>query len=148
GIVTGRDTLLSTQELTEANRELVTVRLKRQEAEARVNEIRANPNAVSDVLTSVLIHPLMYVMHGTVIAGQLGVTWQLAEAVASIASAIVFSRFPEFSRLAGTRSSRELDGLFLSTSGISMALCFLGALGVSLGVLLLQESGFQVANRM
>jgi hypothetical protein len=57
---------------------------------------------------------------------------QLAEAVASIAGAIVFSRFPEFSRLAGTRSSRELDGLFLSTSGISMALCFLGALGVGL----------------
>ena len=92
--------------------------------------------------------PLMYVMHGTVVAGQLGVTWQLAEAVASIAGAIVFSRFPEFSRLAGTRSSRELDGLFLSTSGISMALCFLGALGVGLGVLLLQESGFQVATRM
>ena len=55
GIVTGRETPLNTQALTEANHELVTLRLKRQEAEARLNEIRVNPKAVSDVLTSVLI---------------------------------------------------------------------------------------------
>jgi hypothetical protein len=92
--------------------------------------------------------PLMYVMHGAVIAGQLGVTWQLAYAVHSTAGMIVATRFPEFSRLAGARSVRKLDGLFLSTSLISMALCSLGALGFGVGVLLLERSGLQIATRL
>ncbi|WIM12905.1 polysaccharide biosynthesis tyrosine autokinase [Enhydrobacter sp.] len=58
GIVQGRETLLYTQELSEANRELVSVRLKRQEAEARLSEIRANPNSFSDVLASPVIQQL------------------------------------------------------------------------------------------
>jgi hypothetical protein len=92
--------------------------------------------------------PLMYVMHGAVIAGQLGVTWQLAFAVHSTAGAIVATRFPEFSRLAGARFIRELDGLFFSTSLISMALCALGALGFGVGVLLLEKAGLEIATRL
>jgi hypothetical protein len=87
-------------------------------------------------------------MHGPVIAGQLGVTWQLAAAVEAISAAIVFTRFPEFSRLAGARSVQELDKLLLSTSLISMALCLLGALGVGIGVLLLQMTDLQLATRI
>ena len=55
GIVQGREVLLHTQELSDANRELVSVRIKRQEAEARLSEIRANPNSFPDVLGSALI---------------------------------------------------------------------------------------------
>ena len=58
GVAAGKETLLYTHELTEANRELVTVRLKRQEAEARLAEVRTNPNAVTDVLSNVLIQQL------------------------------------------------------------------------------------------
>ena len=52
GIVEGRETLLFTQELSEANRQLITVRIKRQEAEARLSEVKANPNSFTDVLAS------------------------------------------------------------------------------------------------
>ncbi|MFZ5783491.1 MAG: GumC family protein [Pseudomonadota bacterium] len=58
GVVQGREVLLYTQELSEANRELIAVRVKRQEAEARLGEIRANPNAFPDVLASNLIQQL------------------------------------------------------------------------------------------
>jgi polysaccharide biosynthesis transport protein len=58
GIVQGRETLLYTQELSQANSELITVRIKRQEAEARLSEIRANPNSFSDVLASATIQQL------------------------------------------------------------------------------------------
>jgi capsular exopolysaccharide synthesis family protein len=58
GIVQGRETLLYTQDLSEANRELIAVRLKRQEAEARLNEIKANPDSFSDVLASPVIQQL------------------------------------------------------------------------------------------
>ena len=50
GIVQGRETLLYTQQLSEANSELIKVRIKRQEAEARLNEIRSNPDSFPDVL--------------------------------------------------------------------------------------------------
>jgi capsular exopolysaccharide synthesis family protein len=58
GVVEGRETLLHTQQLTDTNRELVSVRLKRQNAEARLTEIRANPDAFPDVLASPLIQQL------------------------------------------------------------------------------------------
>jgi hypothetical protein len=105
-------------------------------------------SSVAEYVSFYTVIPLMYVMHGAVIAGQLGITWQLAAAVSSIAGAIVVTRFPEFSRLAATRSIRELDGLLLSTSLISMAICVLGAVGVGLGVLLLQKIGLQIGTRV
>jgi succinoglycan biosynthesis transport protein ExoP len=59
-VVQGRETLLYTQELSTANSELITVRIKLQEAEARLREIKANPNSFSDVLTSVPIQQLRH----------------------------------------------------------------------------------------
>ena len=99
-----------------------------------------------DVAVSGLLFPLEGA--GQVIAGQLGITWQIAAAISSIAGAIVATRFPEFSRLAGARSIRELDGLLLSTTLISMTVCLFGALGVGLGVLLFQRTGLQIATRV
>ena len=78
-------------------------------------------SSLAEYVSFYTVIPLMYVMHGAVIAGQLGITWQIAAAISSIAGAIVATRFPEFSRLAGARSIRELDGLLLSTTLISMA---------------------------
>jgi hypothetical protein len=105
-------------------------------------------SSLAEYVSFYTVIPLMYVMHGAVIAGQLGVTWQLAAAISSIAGAIVATRFPEFSRLAGARSIRELDGLLLSTTLISMTVCLFGALGVGLGVLLSQRTGLEIAMRV
>ena len=58
GIVQGRDALLLTQELSGANTELLTVRAKRQDAQSRLNEIRANPTAFAEVLASPTIQQL------------------------------------------------------------------------------------------
>ena len=105
-------------------------------------------SSLAEYVSFYTVIPLMYVMHGAVIAGQLGITWQIAAAISSIAGAIVATRFPEFSRLAGARSIRELDGLLLSTTLISMTVCLFGALSVGLGVLLLQRTGLQIATRV
>lgn len=58
GIAQGRETLLYTQELSDLNRELVAVRVKKQDAEARLAEIEANPNSFSNVLASPVIQQL------------------------------------------------------------------------------------------
>lgn len=105
-------------------------------------------SSLAEYLSFYTVVPLMYVMHGAVIAGQLGVTWQLAIAVSSVAGAIVVARFPEFSRLAGARSIRKLDALLVSTFLTSMGVCLLGALGVSLSVLLIQRLGLQIGTRL
>jgi capsular exopolysaccharide synthesis family protein len=52
GIVQGREAPLAVQELSDANDELIKARARRQEAQARVDAIRANPDAVTDVLAS------------------------------------------------------------------------------------------------
>jgi hypothetical protein len=105
-------------------------------------------SSLAEYVSFYTVIPLMYVMHGAVIAGQLGITWQIAAAISSIAGAIVATRFPEFSRLAGARSIRELDGLLLSTTLTSMTVCLFGALGVGLGVLLFQRTGLQIGTRV
>lgn len=58
GIVQGRETLLYTQELSQANADLITVRIKRQDAEARLTEVRSNPDSFPDVLASPVIQQL------------------------------------------------------------------------------------------
>ena len=58
GIAQGRETLLYTQELSDLNRELVAVRVKKQEAEALLAEIGANPNSFPNVLASPVIQQL------------------------------------------------------------------------------------------
>lgn len=105
-------------------------------------------SSIAEYLSFYTVIPLMYVMHGAVIAGQVGVTWQLALAVSSMAGAFVVARLPEFSRLAGARAFRELDTLLFSTSLVSMAVCLVGALGVGLCVLIVDRTGMSVAARL
>ena len=105
-------------------------------------------SSIAEYFSFYTVIPLMYVMHGAVVAGQLGVTWQLALAVSSMAGAFVVARLPEFSRLVGARAFRELDALLLSTSLISMAVCLVGALGVGLCVLVIDRTGMAVAARL
>jgi len=105
-------------------------------------------SSIAEYLSFYTVVPLIYVMHGAVVAGQFGVTWQLALAVSSIAGAIVFARFPEFSRLAGTRSNTELDNLFVATAITSMLICLLGVLCVVLFVLFIDYIGMEIAARL
>jgi hypothetical protein len=105
-------------------------------------------SSIAEYVSFYTMIPLMYVMHGPLIAGQLGVTWQIAAAISSIAGAVISTRFPEFSRLAEARSIRDLDRLFLTTSLVSMAICLLGALSFWLCVLLFERAGFEIATRV
>jgi len=105
-------------------------------------------SSIAEYISFYTVVPLMYAMHGAVVAGKVGVTWQLALAVSSIAGAVVFARLPEFSRLAGTRAVRDLDTLYLSTSLTSMAVCLVGVVGVGLGVLVLDAAGLEFARRL
>lgn len=105
-------------------------------------------SSIAEYVSFYTVVPLMYVMHGPVTAGQVGVTWQLALAVSSMAGAFVAARLPDFSRLAKARAFRELDALMVSTSVISMIMCLIGVLGVILCVLVLDRTQTSIATRL
>jgi hypothetical protein len=92
--------------------------------------------------------PFAYVAYGPVLAGQIGVTWQIAASVSAIAGAVVSTKFPELSRLVAARSVDQLDRLMIVTTAASLIVCGLGVLAVGGGVLWLNHEGFQLASRL
>lgn len=71
--------------------------------------------------------PVMFHYHGPVVAGQMGMTWQLVTALGSLAMAWVATKVPRFGILVAKKNYTELDRFFFRTSGISMGVISLGA---------------------
>ena len=71
--------------------------------------------------------PVMFHYHGPVVAGQMGMTWQLVAALGSLAMAWVATKVPRFGILVAQKNYSELDRFFFRTSGISMGVISLGA---------------------
>ena len=71
--------------------------------------------------------PVMFHYHGPVVAGQMGMTWQLVAALGSLAMAWVATKVPRFGILVAKKNYTELDRFFFRTSGISMGVISLGA---------------------
>jgi O-antigen/teichoic acid export membrane protein len=72
--------------------------------------------------------PILFYYHGSIIAGQMGMTWQLTSALGSIAMAWVATKVPRFGVLAAQNNYRELDRFFFRTSGISMGVISVGGI--------------------
>lgn len=58
GLVEGNDSLLNEQQMAELSSQLVTARVARQDAEARLRQAQSNPNSAPEVLESDLIQDL------------------------------------------------------------------------------------------
>ena len=71
--------------------------------------------------------PVMFHYHGPIVAGQMGMTWQLVAALGSLAMAWVATKVPRFGILIAQKNYAELDRFFFRTSSISMGVISLGA---------------------
>ena len=71
--------------------------------------------------------PVLFHYHGPVVAGQMGMTWQLVAALGSLAMAWVATKVPRFGILIAQKNYAELDQFFFRTSSISMGVISLGA---------------------
>ena len=105
-------------------------------------------SSVAEFFTFYTLTPFIYITYGPVVAGQLGLTWQIGGAISAVAGAILSARFPEFSRLAASGSARELHELMFSTTITTLAFCLLGVLAFGGGVFLLTIGGFQIVSRL
>jgi O-antigen/teichoic acid export membrane protein len=74
-----------------------------------------------------LFTPVVFHYHGAVEAGRMGMTWQIAVAVQTLALSPVLVLVPRFGMLAAQRNWRELDSVWKRASALAVALSLLGA---------------------
>jgi len=80
-----------------------------------------------------LFNPVMFHYHGAVVAGQMGMTWQVVSGLQMASMAWIQPNVPRFGILVARREYGELDRLWLRTT--LMSLLFLGCLaGVAWGL--------------
>lgn len=89
---------------------------------------------VAGYLAFSLFTPVMFYCHGSVVAGQMGMTWTILSAIESAAYAWVQVRSPLFGMLAARQDWREMDRVFFRLTAISWAFYLLGVIGLCAGV--------------
>ncbi len=95
-----------------------------------------------------LFTPILFHYHGPVVAGQMGMTWSLYNALTSLGSAWIMPKVPLFGMMAAQKKYAEMDRLFWRLMVIATGVTILGALFIWLAVLYLNHYGFALAQRM
>lgn len=73
-------------------------------------------------------NPILFQYHGSVIAGQMGMTLTAANALMAGSMTVLQAKVPEFGKLVAVRDWKSLDGLFFHTSKKALTLVLLGAI--------------------
>lgn len=84
-----------------------------------------------------LFNPVLFHYHGAVVAGKMGMTLSVSNAVLGISLTIANARSPEFARLIARREWKQLDVLFKRSFWQSLFLVVGGSIGASVIILLL-----------
>lgn len=95
-----------------------------------------------------LFTPVMFYYQGSVIAGQMGMTWTLITAIQAAAMAWVQTRIPLFGMLIAKQDYRELDRVYTRLTAISIGALALGSLLVWGLVFGLYSANLTVAERL
>ncbi len=95
-----------------------------------------------------LFSPVMFQYHGAVVAGQMGMTWQVIMALQGVALAWVHTKVPRFGTLIVKKEYAALDRFFFRTSSVSVAVISFGAIMLWLIVYLLSALHHPLAQRM
>jgi hypothetical protein len=95
-----------------------------------------------------LFTPVMFYYHGPVVAGQMGMTWQLVLAIQSIAAIWVVTKTPRFGMLAVRREFSILDAKWRQAASMSLLLMLCGVLTVFLSIGYLSDIEWQPVHRV
>ena len=74
--------------------------------------------------------PVIFHYHGPVLAGKMGMTFQLASTVSSLAIAWIATKAPRFGMFIAKKNWQELDHLFFRASAASLGVIILGSLAL------------------
>ena len=75
-----------------------------------------------------LYTPILFNYHGAVVAGQMGMAWQLVLALSSVAMVFINTKVPRFGILIAHKNYKELDRFFFRSSLLSIFVMAVGAL--------------------
>jgi hypothetical protein len=95
-----------------------------------------------------LFNPVMFRHHGAMVAGQMGMTWALINALQAVAGAWIQTKVPRFGMLIAQKDDETLDRFFLKTTRLSMSVMVTGASLVWLGVTALRLLDHPLADRV
>jgi O-antigen/teichoic acid export membrane protein len=81
-------------------------------------------------LVNSIYTPIIFHYHGPILAGKMGMTFQLASTISSLAIAWIATKAPRFGMFIAQKKWRELDELFLRTALASIGVIILGSLSL------------------
>jgi len=94
-----------------------------------------------------LFVPVLFKYHGSVIAGQMGMTMNLLSVVFAMPSSWINPKIPKFGILMASKKYRELGKLFWYTTKIYWVIAIVGAVIIWLAILVLNEIKNPLAKR-
>jgi O-antigen/teichoic acid export membrane protein len=95
-----------------------------------------------------LFNPVMFRYHGATVAGQMGMTWALTNALQAVSGAWVQTKAPRFGMLIAKKDFGALDRFFWKTAGISIGVMAAGVLAIWFGVMGLRMIDHPLAHRI
>ena len=95
-----------------------------------------------------LYNPVLFAYHGAVVAGRMGMSLTLANALQAVAISWIYTKAAPFGALIARKEYRQLDQLFFKALGQSVAVCGAGALVIWIGVVFLNWAHIGFASRL
>jgi O-antigen/teichoic acid export membrane protein len=94
-----------------------------------------------------LFTPVLFRYHGSVVAGQMGITWSFVAALGPISSCWLYPRVPQFGMLIARKEYDELDRLFWRITKIVVGITILGAAVIWSMIVILNRMNHPLAER-
>lgn len=91
--------------------------------------------------------PILFYFQGAVVAGQMGMTWSVVNALSLIAAVWIFARAPEFGILIAKKEYKDLDKLLFKSGTAAVGIACLGSVVIFSFVSLIYTIGHPLALR-
>lgn len=95
-----------------------------------------------------LYNPVLFAFHGAVVAGQMGMSLSLANALQSIAIPWINTKAAPFGAMIARKEYAQLDRVFFQASRQAIAVCVAGGLALWAGVVYLNWAHLPIAHRL
>lgn len=95
-----------------------------------------------------LYNPVLFAFHGAIVAGQMGMSLTVANALQAVAISWILTKAAPFGTLIARKNYAELDNLFFKALGQSLAVCIAGASAVWILVMYLNWTQRSFAHRL
>ncbi|MBU1026762.1 MAG: hypothetical protein KKA31_03430 [Candidatus Margulisbacteria bacterium] len=102
---------------------------------------------LSNYFSFYVFTPVLFYFQGPVVAGQMGMTWSIVNALSLIAAVWIFARAPEFGILIAKKEYHDLDKLLFRSGAAAVGIACLGSIVIFAFVSLIYTIGHPLSLR-